>query len=135
MILVSLYVTLLSMTISRSIHVTSNGIISFFFYGSVICHCIYVPHLLCPFLQQWTFRLLPCSSFYKQQCNEHWGTSILSNCGFLQVCPGVGLLDYTVSSVSSVAQSCPTLCNPMNWSTPGLPVHHQLLEFTQTHIH
>ena len=36
---------------------------------------------------------------------------------------------------SSVAQSCPTLCNPMNHSTPGLPVHHQLLEFTQTHIH
>ena len=42
-----------------------------------------------------------------------------------------------ISSVkfSSVAQSCPTLCNPMNCSTPGLPVHHQLPEFTQTHIH
>ena len=36
---------------------------------------------------------------------------------------------------SSVAQSCPTLCDPMNCSTPGLPVHHQLPEFTQTHIH
>ena len=36
---------------------------------------------------------------------------------------------------SSGAQSYPTLCNPMNRSTPGLPVHHQLLEFTQTHIH
>ena len=36
---------------------------------------------------------------------------------------------------SSVAQSCPTLCDPMNRSTPGLPVHHQLLEFTQTHVH
>ena len=35
----------------------------------------------------------------------------------------------------SVAQSCPTLCDPMNCSMPGLPVHHQLLEFTQTHIH
>ena len=35
----------------------------------------------------------------------------------------------------SVAQSCPTLCNPMNCSTPGLPVHHQLPEFTQTHVH
>ena len=35
---------------------------------------------------------------------------------------------------SSVTQSCPTLCNPMNGSTPGLPVHHQLLEFTQTHV-
>ena len=36
---------------------------------------------------------------------------------------------------SSVAQSCPTLCNPMNRSTPGLPVCHQLREFTQTHVH
>ena len=36
---------------------------------------------------------------------------------------------------SSVAQSCPTLCDPMNRNTPGLPVHHQLLEFTQTHVH
>ena len=36
---------------------------------------------------------------------------------------------------SSVAQSCLTLCDPMNRSTPGLPVHHQLPEFTQTHAH
>ena len=36
---------------------------------------------------------------------------------------------------SSVAQSCPTTCDPMNCSTPGLPVHHQLPEFTQTHVH
>ena len=36
---------------------------------------------------------------------------------------------------SSVTQSCPTLCDPMNCSTPGLPVHHQLPEFTQTHVH
>ena len=46
---------------------------------------------------------------------------------------------HTVTKVwvqfSSVAQSCPTLCNPMNCSTPGLPVHHQLPEFTQTHVH
>ena len=36
---------------------------------------------------------------------------------------------------SSVAQSCPTLCDPMNRSTPGLPVYYQLPEFTQTHVH
>ena len=40
-----------------------------------------------------------------------------------------------VIQFSSVAQSCPTLCDPMNHSTPGLPVHHQLPEFTQTHVH
>ena len=38
-------------------------------------------------------------------------------------------------SVSSVSQSCPTLCNPMVCSTPGFPVHHQLPLFTQTHVH
>ena len=42
---------------------------------------------------------------------------------------------YSTYQFSSVAQSCQTLCNPMNHSMPGLPVHHQLLEFTQTHIH
>ena len=36
---------------------------------------------------------------------------------------------------SSVTQLCPTLCDPMNRSTPGLPVHYQLPEFTQTHVH
>ena len=42
---------------------------------------------------------------------------------------------YSGQSVRSVAQSCPTLCDPMNRNTPGLPVHHQLLEFTQTQVH
>ena len=36
---------------------------------------------------------------------------------------------------SSVTQSCPTLCNPMDCSTPGFPVHHQLQELAQTHVH
>ena len=44
---------------------------------------------------------------------------------------------YTISSVQtrSGTQSCLTLCNPMNCSTPGLPVHHQHPDFTQTHVH
>ena len=37
-----------------------------------------------------------------------------------------------ISQVRSITQSCPTLCDPMNHSTPGLPVHHQLPEFTQS---
>ena len=45
------------------------------------------------------------------------------------------VINYKLSQFSSVTQSCPTLCDPMNCSTPGLPVHHQLSEFTQTHIH
>ena len=49
-------------------------------------------------------------------------------------------LDYTSQYIctnlfSSVSQSCPTLCNPMDWSMPGFPVHHQLLKLTQIHIH
>ena len=44
-------------------------------------------------------------------------------------------MDSYGKPISSVAQSCPTLCNPMNCSMPGLPVHHQLPEFTQTHVH
>ena len=44
-------------------------------------------------------------------------------------------LNYPSQSVSSFAQSCPTLCDPMDCSTPGLPVHHQLPEFTQSHVH
>ena len=42
---------------------------------------------------------------------------------------------YSSVQLSSVTQSCLTLCDPMNHSTPGLPVHHQLPEFTQTHVH
>ena len=44
---------------------------------------------------------------------------------------------YSIRSdqIRSVAQSCPTLCDPKNRSTPGLPVHHQLPEFTETHVY
>ena len=47
------------------------------------------------------------------------------------------LTSLVIQSVqfSSVAQSCPTLCDPMNRSMPGLPVHHHLPEFTHTHVH
>ena len=50
---------------------------------------------------------------------------------------GAGYQESNFSSVqfSSVSQLCLTLCEPMNHSTPGLPVHHQLPEFTQTHVH
>ena len=54
---------------------------------------------------------------------------ILASCSYLCF-----IISFTVQ-FSSVAQSCPTLCDPMNHSSPGLPVHHQLPEFTQTHVH
>ena len=60
--------------------------------------------------------------------------------GFLAFISVLGLTpwreSYDQPQVSSVAQSCPlSLCDPMNCSIPGLPVHHQLPEFTQTHVH
>ena len=55
------------------------------------------------------------------------------------VIPQVGISSMNsliyILQFSSVDHSCPTLCDPMNCSTPGLPVHHQLPEFTQTHVH
>ena len=71
--------------LSRSIHVAENGIISFFFNGWVIFHCIHAPHLLYPFLCWWTFRLLPCPGYCKQCCSEHWDTHVFLNYGFLRI--------------------------------------------------
>ena len=45
------------------------------------------------------------------------------------------IINIRSDQIRSVTQSCPTLCDPMNCSTPGLPVHYQLPEFTQTHVH
>ena len=61
----------------------------------------------------------------------------------LIIWPEWGNFSYLLNSMnpvpivqfSSVTQSCPTLCDPMNRSMPGLPVHHQLPEFTQIHVH
>ena len=51
------------------------------------------------------------------------------------ICPISFQSIFVSVQFSSVSQSCPTLCDPMNRSTPGFPVHHHLPEFTQTHVH
>ena len=53
----------------------------------------------------------------------------------MKVCSAVGRIQPFLCSFISVAQSCPPLCDPMNRSTPGLPVYHRLPEFSQTHVH
>ena len=82
----------------------------------------------------WSFDLylkkLPCNMVYTVTQN-----SITHPC-FIRLgspCPSFSL-SLSVQ-FSSVTQSCPTLCEPMNRSTPGLSVHHQLPELTQTHVH
>ena len=65
----------------------------------------------------------------EQRKNE---TLLVTVCGLSH---GDTVPSLLVGCFSSVAQSCPTLCDPMNRSTPGLPIHHQLPEFTQTHAH
>ena len=74
------------------------------------------------FISSWktgTSRVVPSS--------QDWGHEMERICGFFSVTFSV--------QFSSVTQSCLTLCDPVNCSTPGLPVHHQLPELTQTHVH
>ena len=68
--------------------------------------------------------LCPWNKHCVRQCM--WNVCELSHVNFQ---------NNPVSSVGSVTQSCPTLCDPMDCSTPGFPVHHQLPELTQTHVH
>ena len=86
-------------------------------------------------MEQWTssklgkefVKIVQCHPVYvcrvhHVKCWTWWSTSWNQDCQVSQ-------------SISSVTQSCPTLCDTMDCSTPGLLVHHQLSEFTQTHVH
>ena len=81
------------------------------------------------------------NSFPGENVTQPWGKrkAVVPEWG-PEKCPcyiGIAFMCWVsnISQFSSVTQLCPTLCNPMNRSTPGLPVHHQLLEFTQTRVH
>jgi len=115
------------------------------------CNQFYSLIWLCQVLVTALGSLLPrCSIF----CCGHrltdsvvavQGLSYSTACGILVPQPGIEPLSPTLpgrllttgqpDQIRSVAQSCPTLCDPMNRSTPGLPVHHQLPEFTEAHVH
>ena len=82
-------------------------------------------------------RILEWVAFPFSRGSSRLGTSAGSlHCGWIRYHLSYQGSPQMVSvQFSSVAQSCPTLCDPMNHSMPGLPVHHQLPEFTQTHVH
>ena len=96
------------------------------FYFYLVCFTFSISYSGLPFHLVYVLQFLHLFFFF----------NVLSQA--LNKCSRKLLYTYIcISSVqfSSVAQSCPTLCDPMAWSMPGLPVHHQLLEFTQTHVH
>ena len=79
----------------------------------------------------WYSRLL-CHRLIDHRCVHLFLGSLLCSVDlWVHFYASTKLFLITISSV----QSCPTLCDPMNHSIPGLPVHHQLPEFTQTHVH
>ena len=92
------------------------------FVKSLYWICYNIPSILC-------FVFWPRSM---------WNLSSLIRDQTCTPCIGRRSLNHWIAKsdqIRSVAQSCPTLCNPMNHSTPGLPVHHQLPEFTETHVY
>ena len=88
---------------------------------------------------RWAVIFWKESSYWEESISINTGVKIFTKPYDKQTCchPDFAVLfieHRQGQSVSLVAQSCPTLCDPMNLSTPGLPDHHQLLEFTQTHV-
>ena len=79
--------------------------------------------------------LLACRIFAERSTVNHMGFPLYVTCCFSLAAFNIFPLCLISAQFSSVTQSCPTLCDPMNRSTPGLPVHHQLPKFTQTHVH
>ena len=88
----------------------------------------------CKFLQKkaYSYHMIPQSysgTIYSQELKTSVHTKICTQM-FIDCFP-----DNCLNFSSVKLQSCPTLCDPINHSTPGLPVHHQLPELTQTHVH
>ena len=86
-------------------------------------------------LQSWWWTGRPGVLWFmgSQRVGHDWATDLIW-LPFLRLIT-LSSLDCGDCCCFSAAQLCPTLCDPMNRSTPGLPVHHQLPEFTQTHVH
>ena len=91
---------------------------------------------LCPLFNWVVFLLVSCNtSIFLLPCIKVFNTHFIHEIKSVRLKIIWPLSQYWNNQFSSVTQSCLTLCDPMNGSTPGLPVHQQLLEFTQTHVH
>ena len=109
--------------------------------NSLLPQGLWPANLLCP----WNFlgknagdgcHFLLRGTFLNQESNLHLLLLLHWQAGSLPLVPsGMQSINRSSFQFSSVTQLCLTLCDPMNCSTPGLPVHHQLPEFTQTHVH
>ena len=107
-----LWLTSLSIMSSRSVYVIVNSRVSSLWLNNILLCVLYIYiHLYLHWIFTYTFSPPPFFCCWK---TLKWFPSV---------------------QFSSVVQLCLTLCDPMNCSTPVLPVHHQLLEFTQTHVH
>ena len=101
----SLWLISLSITISKSIHVATNGIFFDLFYGWVVFHCIYVPHLFYPFIRQRTFRFFPWPWLLWTVLQLRWGCMYLFNYS--------SVWTFAQESVTPACSLCvPTECPP-----------------------
>ena len=97
----------------------------------ILCHPLLLPPSIFPSIRVFSNESILCIRWPK-----YWSFSIsFSNEYAGLISFRIDWLDLLAVHFSSVAQLCPTLCDPMDCSTPGLTVHHQLPEFTQTHVH
>ena len=91
--------------------------------------------------QQWNFKFPRYVIYLKVLINiiavdlQVYILEVRKSCANLKIDVHRDERQQQLDQIRSVTQSCLTLCNPMNCSTPGLPVHHQLPEFTKTHVH
>ena len=113
-----------------------SGNLSFYFQGLSNCLLGLLISVLLSFGLLWYFLLFTDQRFRSTAdlCLPYCLTLVFGNEKKLGT-PDVLSSLLPVYQFSSVTQLCPTLCDPMNRSTPGLPVHHQLQEFTHTHVH
>ena len=106
----------------------------------ILCHPLLLPPSIFPSIRVFSnesvlrIRWPKYWSFSISPSNEYSGL-ILLRIDWLDLLAVQGTLKSLLHTTVQKHQSCPTLCDPMNRSTPGLPVHHQLPEFTQIHVH